>query len=519
MRLRSRVVLSGTAAALAAVLFGATASAAGGVGAPGVGDAYYPLDGNGGYDVQHYDIRITYRPATDTVSGTTTILAKATQDLSQFNLDFLLKVSSVRVNNAPAGFTSTKDGELVVRPAQTLHGGSNLIIAVTYSDVPSNPNYTLYGFNDWSRTATGALAVNEPQIAPWWYPSNDHPTDKATFDVSVAVPADVAVLSNGVLVDRRAQGNGLVRWSWRSLKPQNTYATYMVVGTYDDLRTATAPNGLPFISAYSNDLGANADAARASVERTPEILEFETTQFGPYPFEAEGGVVTGNAELGFALENQTRPVYDGRFFRRGSNTFVVAHENAHQWFGDSVSVHRWSDIWLNEGFATYAEYLWSDYLGEGTPAEVAQFTYDSMPADDPFWQVVPADPGAANQFDNAVYDRGGMTLQALRTAVGDEAFFTILRTWAAAHQYSTGSTAQFIELAEQISGQRLDNLFDTWLFTAGKPATGPNDAVPGLNLAPNLAATQALAPQVAEPKSFQKIEETHALLAAAPHRG
>jgi aminopeptidase N len=390
-----------------------------------------------------------------------------------------------------------------------LASGSNLTIVVTYSDVPSNPAYTLYGFNDWGRTPDGALAVNEPQIAPFWFPSNDHPTDKATFDVSIAAPQGVEIVSNGTLVSRQQQINGWVRWSYRSTVPTNTYSTYFVAGQFDDLRISNAPNGLPLINAYSNDLGANADAARASVERTPEILEFESTQFGEYPLDAEGGVVTGNNYLGFALETNTRPVYDGAFFRRGSNTYVVAHENAHQWFGNTVSVHGWTDIWLNEGFATYAEYLWSEYLGEGTPAEVSQFTYDSLPADSDFWQVVPADPGPENQFHDAVYDRGGMTLQALRTAVGDDTFFQILRAEVSTHKFSTASTAQFIALAESISGQDLTSLFDTWLFTPGKPATGPNEIVGAAKSAARTAST------VAEPKSFQKIQFTHQELAAS----
>jgi aminopeptidase N len=309
-----------------------------------------------------------------------------------------------------------------------------------------------------------------------------------------------------VLVDRQQQINGWVRWNWRSRMPQNTYNTMMVVGQYDDLRFQTAPNGQPFITAYANNLGEFAEAARASVERTPEVVEFQESIFGPYPVEAQGGVVTGPGELGFALETQTRPVYDALFFRRGSNTYVVAHEMAHQWFGDSVAVKGWTDIWLNEGFATYSEYLWSEYLGEGTPAEVAQFTYDSIPAEDEFWEVLPGDPGPENQFHGAVYDRGGMTLQALRTAVGDEAFFEIVRGWAAEHQFDNVATADFVAFAEKISGQQLDELFQTWLFTPAKPATGPNE-VAG-------AARTAAAASTAEPKSYRKIQDTHALLAA-----
>lgn len=486
-------------AGLAALLFASPAAAAvGAPGAPGVGDSYYPLDGNGGYDVSHYDIRLSYVPSSDLLSGTTTILARATQDLSSFNLDFLLKVSSVRVNNVPADYR-TVGGELTVTPRAVLPAGTDLTVVVRYSDTPAP--YRLYGYAGWQKTATGALGVNEPQIAPWWYPSNDHPRDKATFDVSIAVPSDVEALSNGVLVSKQQVVPNQVRWNWRSVRPQAPYLTFLAIGQYE-VRQATAPNGQTFITAYGDDLGGNGPAARASVERTPEILEAESEWFGPYPFEAQGGVV--DSALGFALENQTRPVYDGRFFRGGTNTSVVAHENAHQWFGDSVSVDDWKEIWLNEGFATYAEYLWSDYQGEGTPAELAQFTYDSIPADDPFWQVLPGDPGEPNQFDDAVYDRGGMTVQALRAAVGDDAFFEILHSWTAQQRYSTGTTDEFIALAEKISGQQLDDLFTTWLYTPGKPAVGPNGTA--------AAATRAV---TVKPKSFDEIQETHRMLAAA----
>jgi aminopeptidase N len=485
------------AAALAAVVFASPAAAAtGSPGAPGLGDSYYPLDGNGGYDALHYDIRLSYEPATDRLFGTTTILARATQDLSTFNLDFLLKVSSVRVNNAPADF-ATAGGELTVTPTATLPKGTDATIVVRYDDHPEP--YRLYGFAGWAKTPTGALGVNEPQIAPWWYPSNDHPRDKATFDVSIAVPPGVEALSNGVLVKKQQTTPQWVRWNWRSTQPQAPYLTFLAIGQYE-VRQATAPNGETFISAYGDDLGDSAGAARASVERTPEIIEAESQWFGPYPFEAEGGVV--DTSLGFALENQTRPVFDAGFFTGGTNTSVVAHENAHQWFGDAVSVDDWKEIWLNEGFATYAEYLWSDAQGEGTPAELAQFTYDNIPADDDFWQILPGNPGEPNQFDDAVYDRGAMTLQALRTAVGDDAFFKILKRWVAKKKYSTATTAQFIALAEKISGKQLDDVFTTWLYTKGKPAAGPN-------------GTATARTTTTKPKSYDEIQRTHQLLAAA----
>jgi aminopeptidase N len=469
---RSRLTLAATAAGLVTVLLGSTASAAPTPGAPGVGDPYYPTAGNGGYDVSHYNIRLTYNPATDLLSGSTTILARTTQELSRFNLDFLLPVKSVRVNNFVAQ-TSAANGEVVVTPPAPLASGRDITVVVQYEGKPSTVKDST-GFIAWKRGPDGAaLAVDEPNIAPWWFPSNNHPTDKATYDVSVAVPQGVEVLSNGIFTGTTPQINGWVRWNWRTSSPQASYLAYVVIGQFE-VRQSTAPNGQPVITAYGDDLGANAASARASVERTPEVIEFLSSVFGPYPFEAQGGVVSTG--LGFALENQTRPVYATGFFRRGANTSVVSHELAHQWFGDSVSVNTWRNIWLNEGFATYASYMWAESQGEGTAAEISQYYFDSYAADNPIWQVTVADPGSGNEFNGAVYDRGAMTLQALRNAVGDDAFIQILKTWQAQKRYSTGKIEEFIALSERISGKPLYDLFNTWLFTKGKPAGLGNPA-------------------------------------------
>ena len=211
------------------------------------------------------------------------------------------------------------------------------------------------------------------------------------------------------------------------------------------------------------------EIAAGSLARQPEIIAFLSESFGPYPFSAAGGIVDDADGIGFALENQTRPVYSKDFFSSPeSGDSVVVHELAHQWFGDSLALKRWQHIWLNEGFATYAEWLWSEREGLGT----AQESFDSLagiPADDPFWALTIGDPGPDRLFDGAVYDRGAMTLHALRLAVGNEAFFRILRRWAQSRAGGNVTTPQFIRLAERISGQDLGAFFQTWLFTAAKP--------------------------------------------------
>ncbi|WP_033291104.1 M1 family metallopeptidase [Amycolatopsis jejuensis] len=500
MRSRTRAGIGAAAAGVVAVLLAGTASAAPAPGTPGVGDPYYPKAGNGGTDVLHYDIRLTYQPATDLLSGTTTLLLTATQDLSRFDLDFALKASNVLVDNRPAQFTNQNgDGELVITPAKPLAKGQTATVVVSYADTPSTAK--IGTLNGWKKGSFGALGIDEPQSAQWWFPSNDHPTDRATYDVSIEAPDGLAALSNGSLVRKTKSRAGWTRWKWRSTQPQATYLTSFIVGKYEVVQSTT-PDNKPFVTAYGADLGDSLYAAKASVERTPEINAFLATQFGPYPFEAEGGVVTSG--IGFSLENQTRPTYGARNFAAGSNTTLIAHENAHQWFGDNVSLGKWSDIWLNEGFASYAEYLWSEHEGEGTTAELAQYAYDSYAADNAFWQVLPGDPGEANQFDGAVYDRGAMALQALRTEVGDDAFFAILKQWQAAKTGKSAVIPEFVALAEKVSGKPLQALFQTWLFTKGKPAVGPNGTV---------AAAKSFAAPV-KPKSWDQIRANHRALAA-----
>ena len=216
-----------------------------------------------------------------------------------------------------------------------------------------------------------------------------------------------------------------------------------------------------------------------SFAREPEIVDFLSGYFGRYPWRDVGGIVDDVDGLGFALETQTRPIYSKGFFTDAiSGDSVVVHELAHQWYGDSLAVARWKHIWLNEGFATYAEWLWSEHEGLGTTQEIFDFFYDVIPDDHPWWDVVIGDPGPDLLFEFPVYFRGAMTLQVLRNTVGDDDFFRIIKVWAQSRAGDNVTTREFIRLAEQISGQQLDDLFDTWLFTAGKPALDTSTLAP-----------------------------------------
>ena len=331
-----------------------------------------------------------------------------------------------------------------------------------------------YGFTSWQRTPDGAVAANEPESAWWWFPSNDHPSDKATYDVNIRVPSGDQAISNGLLVSQRTK-DGWTGYHWRQDDQQATYLATLAVGHFDITHSRTGA-GVPVINAYSKDLDPTTAAhARASVERTGEVIDFLSGYFGPYPFDAAGGYVP-NVTAGFSLEAETRVFYSPDFFTSSDDTSVVAHELAHQWWGDDVSLERWSDIWLNEGFASYAEWLWAEHEKTGTPQQLAQAVYDAHPAGDAFWTVKPGDPGAQNQFDAAVYDRGALAIQALRDTIGDTAFLKLLKAWPAQHRYGNGTIAEFQALAEKLSGQDLGTFFTTWLYTPAKPATFPQAA-------------------------------------------
>jgi aminopeptidase N len=493
-------------AATLVIPVGAAIAAPSGSGAPGIGDPYYPDYGNGGYDVSHYDVAVAYNPTGDSLTGSTLVTARTKQRLSTFDLDFMLPVSSVKVNGKPATYTQ-QNHELVVTPKDTLASGAPMEVLVRYAGVPSD--YSDDGISPWIKTSDGAAAVGEPEIAAWWYPSNDHPRDKATYDVKVTVAKSLEALGNGKLVSKKVS-NGRRTWHWREAKPMAPYLAFFVVGQFDITRSTTK-SGLPVITAVASDGGSEGQYAAADLKRTPEVISWESRQWGKYPFEAMGGVAP-KADFGFALENQTRPVYTRGFWRTGSNIYVIVHELAHQWYGDSVSVRNWKDIWLNEGFASFTEWLWSEKHGEGSAKKLFAQTYDQYPESSSFWTLRIGDPGAGHEFSGAVYDRGAMTLQALRTRIGSPAFYTTMRNWASDHKYGNGSITQFIRLAEKVSGKKLDGFFDAWLFTPTRPAATKANGFPaGFGSA---GSTTREAP----PASWSKLRAARDLLLGAERR-
>ncbi|PWU45569.1 peptidase M1 [Micromonospora globispora] len=431
-------------------------------GAADAGDPYVPGAGNGGYDVAGYRLKVRYDPATDRLTGEAAVTATATADLSRFNLDLAgLTVDRVRVDGAPA--THRRDGnELVVTPAHGLRSGKRFTVDVAYGGVPQPLPSGELGSGGFQATPDGAIALGQPESASTWFPVNDHPSDKASYDVAVTVPDGLAALSNGVLRGKTGR-DGWTTWTWSERSPMASYLTTLVIGKY---RVSTGTHaGRPVVTAVAAELPPDGPAA-ASVARTGEVADFLADRFGPYPFDAYGGIVVADQRIRYALETQSRPVYGPGFFGAGRpNTTVVAHELAHQWFGDSVSVARWSDIWLNEGFATYAEWLWDEHDGGRTVARNFEIEYAATD-----WSRASVDPGRPGMFGDAVYKRGALAVHALRRTVDDDTFFRILRGWAAERRDGTATTADFVAYAERVAGRTLRPLLDAWLIGGTAPA-------------------------------------------------
>jgi aminopeptidase N len=462
------------AATLALLAPAATADVRYEPGAPGLGDPYFPDLGNGGYDVAHYYLKTAYDPGTDELTGTTTIRATATQNLSRFNLDFAkMNVRSVRVNGREASFDRTGERELEITPPRGLRERGSFTVTVRYDGVPQPLGGPIifdlpYGFLP---TRDGATVMGEPNGASTWFPANDHPRDKAPVTLETTVPHGLKAIGNGRLV-RQWTAHGKDTFVWREDRPMATYLVTNSIGRFN-VSTTTTPKGVPQLDAVDPAIASDPDAL-STPRHTTRVTDELAGYFGDYPFTSTGSIVENDnvppLNLDNALETQTRPTYQSPPVERG-----VAHEMGHQWFGDSVSVRDWKDVWLNEGFAKWVEWYWAERHG-GQSAQLSfQQSYDDpppiQPDRPPFWDVVIADPTRDQLFHRAIYFRGAMTLQALRHRIGDGPFLRLVRTWVSDKRYGNGSTGEFEALAEGISGQNLDAFFNAWLHSPVKPTT------------------------------------------------
>jgi aminopeptidase N len=434
-------------------------------GAPGIGDPYYPLLGNGGYDVRHYAIALDLDIEKGTIrDATTTIDAVATQALSAFNLDYRgPRIRSVTVDGAPAEF-AREGGELTVTPAAPIGSGEPFQVAVAYRGKPDGGEGRFE--RGWWVVEDSVFTVGEPAGSDVWYPVNGHPLDKATYTIAITVPEPYEVVSNGRLASvaraTGAAGNpSTATFVWENDEPTASYLV-MFHAAELDVAIEDGPGNVTLIEAFPPDLPDQQERLFALV---PEMLIVFEELFGPYPFASYGNTVFADSSFNAALETQGIASYD----LSAVNERTIAHELAHQWFGNSVSLARWQDIWLNEGFARYAETLWAEAAhgpeaGERTVMQqIASFANAVRAGGDA--GIAIGDPGPDHLFSEVVYAGGALVLHDLRQQIGDDAFFRLLQEWAARYAYGNAATDDFVALAEEVSGQNLDAFFTDWLET------------------------------------------------------
>jgi aminopeptidase N len=431
-----------------------SAQNSGSPGAAGAGDSLFPMLGNGGYDVQHYTIQLDVNPVTGRIEGTTTVEAIAEKNLSAFNLDLLgLTVERVTVNDQPADFRR-ENTELTITPEDVLSNGATFTTAVTYHGVPRSldgADVPPFG-QGWREWVDGYYAVaGEPEGAMTWFPSNNHPTDKATFTFRITVPNTETVAASGTLEEVTPAGDNRQTHIWQMNQPMATYLATVAVG--DFVRREFTPVESVAIRHYIWRGASSALVVRHN--EAQKMLTFITEQIAAYPFDAYGAVTVPGVAV--PLETQTLSLFGGDTPEES----LVMHELAHQWFGNSVTVADWQDIWLHEGFAEYFEALWLEQTEgrAGYERKIAEF-YAAARSDLP----PPGTPERDTLFNVNVYVRGALVLHALRQEAGDAVFFEILRAFYEEYAYSNATTDDFIVTAEAVSGVTLDDLFEVWLY-------------------------------------------------------
>jgi len=417
---------------------------------------------------------VDYRPGPNRLSGTARLNAIAGRSpLDEFQLNLAaFRVARVRVDGRVPHYTH-RGGRLRIRPSKPVRAGAAFTVEVHWSGNPE-PVRSPWGGLGWEELEDGALVASQPVGAPSWYPCNDRPADKASYQIAVTTPSAYSVVAGGRLLTRTPKAS-TTTWVYEQAAPTSSYLVGLSIGKYQTVLLGDPGlGGVPqtghiparLLTEFSRDFA-----------RQPAMMTLFEELFGPYPF-GEYAVVVTEEDLDVPVEAQGLSLFGANHVdgARGSER-LVAHELAHQWFGNSVSIADWRHIWLNEGFAKYAEWLWSERSGgpsARTLAGLAHRGLAGLPQD-----LRLSDPGRKLMFDDRLYERGGLVLHAVRCAVGDEVFFRMLRGWAAVHRGGAVTTEAFAAHVARYAGEPLDELFGTWVHGTALPVLPTASAAGG----------------------------------------
>ncbi|WP_199783243.1 M1 family metallopeptidase [Streptomyces alboniger] len=471
-RRRARLALAATITAAAALTAPASQAAQAPTGKPspgasGLGDPMFPLDGNGGYRVDRYYLDFDWQAPRTPFEATTTIRATSTQALSRFNLDFAGNtLHTVTVNGSKAG-ASREGDELTVTPKSPLHAGRSFTVKVTYTADPAQTRHRDDAIEDygWIPTPDGTVVYPQPNGARLIFPANDHPSLRAPITFRITTPKDRTAVANGKLVSRTSAPGDRVRWTYDSEQPLSTQLVQLAVGDFR-LVDSEGPGGLPLRDVVPSALVEPTAEYRGL---TPGHLKWLEEKLGPYPFNRYG-ILVGDTDLGVALETQTLslvPKADLLGTKVDAERNMV-HELAHQWFGDSVALESWSDLWVSEGHARFYERLYSEAHGGDSFEAAMRAAYAAHDQ----WRKdfgAPAEPTEPNLFKRMRYDGSALVLYALRERVGEETFQRIERAWVSGFKGSTAGTQDFIDLASKVAGEDLEGFLRPWLYGSKTP--------------------------------------------------
>ncbi len=405
-----------------------------GNGGPAV-DPYRPGRGSLDFAVEHYDLDVDYRVASNRLTGRAALTVTAAVDLTRLSLDLAgLTVRTVTADALRVRRFDQRRERLAVILDAPLRRGETAVLSIGYGGSP-RPCDGAWGEVGWEELTDGVIVASQPDGAPTWFPCNDRPGDKATYRIAVTTESTHVAIANGRLVDRRL-GPSRTTWVYDQPEPMSTYLATVQIGRYVDWRAASDVPLTTFAPARLRRV------AEHDLDRQPEMMAAFVEMFGPYPFAGYTAVVTDD-DLEIPVEAQGLSVFGANHVdgHRGSER-LVAHELAHQWFGNSLTIERWQDIWLHEGFACYAEWLWAERAGKHTAdaaARQALARLAKLPQD-----LLLGDPGPELMFDDRVYKRGALALHDLRLSVGDPRFFALLRAWTTAYRHGTVSTELFL---------------------------------------------------------------------------
>jgi aminopeptidase N len=430
---------------------------------PPVIDPYIPANGNFGYRVSRYELDLEYKVNINRLSGTATITAATLASLKTFTLDLsdALTVSKVSVNgHRPQSFNHSH-GKLSITLSTALPAGAAMSITVRYAGTP-RPLRTVWGEVGFEELTNGALVAGQPNGAASWFPCDDHPSSKASYRIVISTENPYRAVANGELVSKRTRA-AMTAWTYEQAEPTSTYLITLQIGDYETHRLTKTPVAMNAVLPHRLKHDFEYDFGRQ-----PQMMKLFVKLFGPYPLSTGYTVVVTDDDLEIPLEAQGISIF-GANHCDGERTAerLIAHELAHQWFGNSVTARRWRDIWLHEGFACYAEWLWSEDSGGRSADGWARYYHGKLASSRQ--DLLLSDPGPRDMFDDRVYKRGALTLHVLRRTIGDDGFFDLLRDWTTRHRHGTAVTDDFTGLAANYSDESLRPLWQAWLYSKDVP--------------------------------------------------